>query len=141
LTFIDVIGTMGAMPKPLPLLDPVSTAATGCAPLSHAPLSVDDARQLAARLKALADPARLRLLSLLLASVGQEACTCNLTEPLGLSQPTVSHHLKKLAEAGLVTGERRGVWTYYRVVPDALSALAQVLLTPHATLVAPKRQC
>ena len=121
------------MPKPLPLLDPVNTAATCCVPLSQAPLSATDARQLATRLKALADPARLRLLSLLLASDGQQACTCELTEPLGLSQPTVSHHLKKLAEAGLVTGERRGVWTYYRVVPDALRALAQVLLaTPVA---------
>ena len=95
-------------------------------------MSAQDAQQLATRLKALADPARLRLLSILLASDDQEACTCELTEPLGLSQPTVSHHLKKLAEAGLITGERRGVWTYYRVVPDALSALAQVLLTPQA---------
>lgn len=120
------------MPKPLPLLDPVSTAATCCAPLAEAPLSAGDAQQLATRLKALADPARIRLVSILLASDGQEACTCELTEPLGLSQPTVSHHLKKLAEAGLITGERRGVWTYYRVVPDALSALAQVLLTPQA---------
>jgi ArsR family transcriptional regulator, arsenate/arsenite/antimonite-responsive transcriptional repressor len=120
------------MPKPLPLLDPVATAATCCSPLSQAPLSAGDAQQLATRLKALADPARLRLLSLLLAGDGQEACTCELTGPLGLSQPTVSHHLKKLSEAGLITGDRRGVWTYYRVVPDALSALAQVLLTPQA---------
>lgn len=120
------------MPKPLPLLDPITTASTCCAPLSQAPLSSGDAQQLASRLKALADPARLRLVSILLASEGQRACTCELTEPLGLSQPTVSHHLKKLAEAGLVTGERRGVWTYYRVVPDALSALAEVLLTPQA---------
>lgn len=120
------------MPKPLPLLDPVNTAATCCAPLAQAPLSVGDAQQLATRLKALADPARLRLVSLLLASEGQEACTCELTGPLGLSQPTVSHHLKKLADSGLITGDRRGVWTYYRVVPDALSALAQVLLAPQA---------
>jgi ArsR family transcriptional regulator len=120
------------MPKPLPLLDPVSTDSTCCAPLAQAPLSAGDAQQLAARLKALADPARLRLVSILLASDGQQACTCDLTEPLGLSQPTVSHHLKKLAEAGLITGERRGVWTHYRVVPDALSALAQVLLIPQA---------
>ena len=123
---------MVGMPKPLPLLDPVNTAAACCAPLSQAPLSAIDAQQIATRLKALADPARLRLLSLLLASDGQEACTCELTEPLRLSQPTVSHHLKKLAEAGIITGERRGVWTYYSVVPDALSALAQVLLTPQA---------
>ncbi len=118
------------MPKPLPLLDPVNTAATCCAPLAQAPLSAIEAKQLATRLKALADPARLRLVSILLATEGQESCTCDLTEPLGLSQPTVSHHLRKLAEAGLIAGERRGVWTYYRVVPDALSALAQVLLTP-----------
>ena len=132
MTSIDFTARMAGMPKPLPLLDPVSTATTCCAPLAQAPLSAGDALQLATRLKALADPARLRLLSLLLAGDGQEACTCELTEPLGLSQPTVSHHLKKLAEAGLITGDRRGVWTYYRVVPDALSALAQVLLTPQA---------
>jgi ArsR family transcriptional regulator len=132
LTSVDFTGTMVGMPKPLPLLDPVSTASACCAPLAQAPLSAGDALQLATRLKALADPARIRLVSILLASDGQEACTCELTGPLGLSQPTVSHHLKKLAEAGLVTGERRGVWTYYRVVPNALSALAQVLLTPQA---------
>lgn len=118
------------MPKPLPLLDPIVDAAGCCAPLSQAPLSSGDAQLLATRLKALAEPARLRLVSLLLAGANQEACTCELTEPLGLSQPTVSHHLKKLAAAGIVVGERRGVWTYYRVVPGALSALADVLLTP-----------
>lgn len=90
-------------------------------------MPADEAVELASRLKALADPGRLRLVSLLLASEGQEACTCDLTEPLGLSQPTVSHHLKKLAEAGIVTGERRGVWTYYRVETDALASLATVL--------------
>ena len=121
---------MVCVPKPLPLLDPVRTAVTCCVPLAQAPLAADEAQQLATRLKALADPARLRLLSMLLASDGKQGCTCELTEPLGLSQPTVSHHLKKLAEAGLIIGERRGVWTYYRVVPDALSALAQVLVTP-----------
>lgn len=126
-------GTMVPMPKPLPVLDPMPTAAACCAPLATEPLSVEDAQQLATRLKALADPGRLRLVSLLLAAQAQEACTCDLTEPLGLSQPTVSHHLKKLAEAGIVVGERRGVWTYYRVDPNALSALAQILLSPSAT--------
>ena len=116
------------MPKPLVVLQPDATAC--CAPLSDAALSADDAEVLATRLKALADPARLRLISLLLASPGQEACTCELIDPLMLSQPTVSHHLKKLAQAGIVVGERRGVWTYYRVVPEALQALAEVLLTP-----------
>lgn len=117
----------GSMPRPLPLLDPVPTADTCCAPLADAPLSADEAVELASRLKALADPGRLRLVSLLLASADQEACTCDLTEPLGLSQPTVSHHLKKLAEAGIVTGERRGVWTYYRVQPAALASIAALL--------------
>ena len=98
-----------------------------CAPLAQAPLSPGEAQDLARRLKILADPARLRLLPLLMASPDEEACTCDLTEPLGLSQPTVSHHLKKLAEAGLVTGDRRGGWTYYRVNPDELAAAARVL--------------
>jgi ArsR family transcriptional regulator len=108
----------------LPVLDP---AVACCTPLAEAPLSRSEATDMARRLKALADPARLRLLSILLAAPGGEACTCDLTEPLGLSQPTVSHHLKKLAESGLVTGERRGVWTYYRVDRDALSAAARML--------------
>jgi ArsR family transcriptional regulator len=99
-----------------------------CAPLASAPLSADDAKTLAGQLKAIADPARLRLLSLMMANEDLEACTCDLTEALGLSQPTVSHHLKKLSEAGLVFAQRRqGPWTYYRVVPDALRALANVI--------------
>jgi ArsR family transcriptional regulator len=114
------------MPK-LPVVDVVPTAQVCCAPLSASPLSVDDAAELSMRLKALADPARLRLVSLLLASKTGELCTCDVTEPLGLSQPTVSHHFKKLALAGLVTGERRGTWTYYRVVPEALAGLAAVI--------------
>jgi ArsR family transcriptional regulator len=118
------------MPKPLPLLDPETTGATCCAPLAEARLSAEEAQELARRLKALADPARLQLVSMLMASDGQEACTCDLTEPLGLSQPTVSHHLKKLTDAGIVVRERRGVWTYYRVVPDALRALGTVLMAP-----------
>jgi ArsR family transcriptional regulator len=109
------------------VLEPVPSADACCAPLARSPLSAEEAQQLAIRLKAVADPARLRLVSLLLAGEGQEACTCDLTEPLGLSQPTVSHHLKKLTEAGIVTGERRGVWTYYRVVPAALRGIADVL--------------
>ena len=115
------------MPKPLPLLPPLSAVELCCAPLGQEPLSVEQAQELAGRLKALADPARLRLLSLVLASPDGEACTCDLIEPVGLSQPTVSHHLKKLAEAGLVVAERRGGWTYYRVVPHALTALADLI--------------
>jgi ArsR family transcriptional regulator len=121
------------VPKLLPLIEPVPTAAACCAPLADAALTASEATELANRMKALADPARLRLLSILLANEEQRACTCDLTEPLGLSQPTVTHHLRKLLEAGLVTSERRGVWTYYSVVPDALGALAAVL-TPAADL-------
>jgi ArsR family transcriptional regulator len=109
----------------LTVLEP---AVACCAPLTEAPLTQGEAVDLSRRLKALADPGRLRLLSILLTVPGGEACTCDLTEPLGLSQPTVTHHLKKLAEAGLVTGERRGVWTYYRVNRDALEAAGRVLM-------------
>ena len=115
------------MPKPLPVIDSLPAGAC-CTPLTEAPLSGDQAEQLAARLKALADPTRLRLLSILLASPGLEACTCDLTEPLGLSQPTVTHHLRKLTAAGLTVPERRvGNFTYYRVVPDALAEVAGLL--------------
>jgi ArsR family transcriptional regulator len=115
------------MPKPLPVIDLAPPAAACCAPLAASPLSTEDAERLATQLKALADPARLRLVSMLLASEEGEACTCDVTEPLGLSQPTVTHHFRKLAEAGIVAGERRGTWTYYKVVPEALTAIARVL--------------
>jgi len=106
------------------------TATPCCAPLAQGALDQAEAEDLAGRLKALADPARLRLLSMLLAAQGQEACTCDLVEPLGLSQPTVSHHLRVLAEAGIVESEKRGRWTWYRVQPLALAALRDVL-APH----------
>src|SRR5215212_3562683 len=115
---------MDAMPKLLPTIQ----ALTGCcAPLAEAPLSEDDAAVLASRLKAVAEPARLRLVSLVLASPGQEACICDLTAPLGLSQPTVSHHMKVLVDAGLLTREKRGRWAYFRAVPSAFESLAQAL--------------
>ncbi len=110
------------MTTTLPLVQPAC-----CAPLTRARLSADEAVVLAARLKALADPARLRLVSLLSASPDGEACVCDLTEPLGLSQPTVSHHLKVLHQAGLLTREKRSTWAFYAVVPEALAALAEVL--------------
>ncbi len=102
-------------------------AAACCAPLVREPLSAAGAEQLAGALKALADPARLRLLSMIAAHEGGEACVCDLTEPLGLAQPTVSHHLKVLHDAGLVTRDKRGVWAYYRLVPGALTGLAALL--------------
>ena len=106
----------------------VASIATGsCPPLSSGPLNQDDARRLATALKTIADPARLQLLSLIQAQPDGEACVCHLTEPLALSQPTVSHHLKVLRDAGLVERERRGSWAYYRVIPEPLAALRELL--------------
>jgi ArsR family transcriptional regulator len=105
----------------------LATAAPVCPPLLQGPLDQDVADQLAKALKTIADPARLRLLSLIQAQPDGEACVCHLTEPLGLSQPTVSHHLKVLRLAGLVERERRGSWAYYRVVPEALGTLRDIL--------------
>ncbi len=101
-----------------------------CSPLLAGPLSQKEAERLAAALKALADPARLRLVSHLATSPEAEACVCELTAPLGLTQPTVSHHLKILYEAGLLDRERRGSWVYYRLLPDRLDALYRLLGEP-----------
>ncbi len=105
----------------------ITTIAASCPPLSQGPLDRDEAERLAVALKAIADPARLRLLSLIQAQPEGEACVCHLTVPLGLSQPTVSHHLKVLLQAGLVERDQRGSWAYYRVTPDPLAALRDVL--------------
>ncbi|MCK9929051.1 metalloregulator ArsR/SmtB family transcription factor [Frankia sp. Mgl5] len=106
------------------------TIAACCTPLARAPLSAEEADKLVAVLKAIAVPARLRLLSMIYARDGGEACVCELTEPLGLTQPTISHHLKVLVDAGLITRDKRGVWAYYRAVPEALAALATVFSPP-----------
>ena len=108
-------------------LDITDVTATCGAPHVKEPLDREDAEALATTLKALADPARLRLLSLVASSRGHEACVCDLTEPVGLSQPTVSHHLKVLTEAGFLTRTKRGTWAYYRLRPDALERVAQLL--------------
>ena len=105
---------------------PIEQVTACCAPLATAPLSEDDAARLAGVLKVVADPTRLRLLSLIASNPEGEVCVCDLTAPLGLSQPTISHHLKVMAGAGLVEREKRGVWAYYRPVPDALENLAQI---------------
>src|SRR5262249_57190281 len=91
-----------------------------CPTIRETPLSEADAAALARAFAALADPARLRVLSLLAAADAGEVCACDLVEPVGRSQPTVSHHLKVLSEAGLVVGEKRGRWVWYRTVPDRL---------------------
>ena len=96
-----------------------------CAPVLETPLLEDEANLLAGWFKVLADPARLRLLSLVAAQ--DETCACDLVEPLGVSQPTVSHHLKVLFDAGLVDREKRGRWVFYRPVPESLAVLSNVL--------------
>ena len=96
-----------------------------CAPLTEAPLSSDDADELAPVLAALGDPTRLRLFSLIAAQ--GEVCSCNLEEPLARSQPTISHHTRVLAEAGLIAGERRGKWMWWTIVPGRLAAVRKVL--------------
>jgi ArsR family transcriptional regulator len=107
--------------KPIAMVDD----ATCCPSVLAAPLDLPDAESLAAGFAALADPVRLRLLSMI-ASV-DEACSCDLLEPLGKAQPTVSHHTKTLADAGLIVGEKRGRWVYWRVVPARIEALRQAL--------------
>lgn len=104
--------------------DAAAGAADCCAPAAREAIGADEAERLARLLKAVADPARLRLVSLVAAHDDMEACVCDLTEPLGLSQPTVSHHLKVLVDAGILTRDKRGTWAYYRLVPGALGTLA-----------------
>src|SRR5437667_1686973 len=107
-----------------------------CAPLLRSRLGRDDAEELATAFKAIADPGRLRLLSFIAGQPGAEACVCHLVGPLGLAQPTVSHHLKVLTEAGLLARERRGTWMFYRLVPERVEALRQALALPSEKPVA-----
>src|SRR5918992_5176028 len=109
-------------------MKPITVLAECCGPqLARSPLSRLAAERLAEALKVLADPARLQLLSLISARPNREACVCHLTAPLGLSQPTVSHHLKVLLQAGLVEREQRGSWAYFRVREEPLAALRALL--------------
>lgn len=106
----------------------VETAGPVCCPAGLTePLDRAMAEDLARLLKAVADPTRLQLLALLRSAPDGEACVCDLTEPVGLSQPTVSHHLKTLVDAGILTKQKRGYWTWYAVVPERLAELAAVL--------------
>jgi len=108
---------------------PVRDLQECCAPITRETVSIEHAASLAASLKALADPARLRILSIVAASDEQETCVCNFTEPLDLSQPTVSHHLKVLVDAGFLEREKRGTWAYYRIVPGSLDTVAGLIAT------------
>jgi ArsR family transcriptional regulator len=107
-----------------------STATACCPPVLDGRLEPAQADEMAAIFRALGDPGRLRLLSFLAAQPGGEACVCNLTEPLGLSQPTVSHHLKVLTDAQLLERERRGTWMYYRLRLGRLEELCGALMPP-----------
>ncbi len=109
-------------------LEPVEAAGdvVCCPPVVRAELSAQHAERYAAMFKALGDPVRLRLFSKVASHEGGEACVCDISD-VGVSQPTVSHHLKKLKEAGLLTSERRGTWVYYKVAPQAMFALAGIL--------------
>ncbi len=112
-------------------VQPPGSTGAPCASLLKEPITAVQAADLAQLLKALADPTRLRLVSMVAAHEDGEACVCELAEPLGLTQPTISHHLKVLIDAGILTRDKRGVWAYYALVPGALDALAAVLTTHH----------
>jgi len=112
------------MSSTLPLLD---VAEACCSSVTGGELADGEAEQLARMFKALGDPTRVRLLSLIAAQPDHEACICNLVEPIGLSQPTVSHHMKQLVDAGIVVREQRGRWAFYRVVEETLTALSSAL--------------
>jgi ArsR family transcriptional regulator len=114
------------MSKSLTVLSPAETVAC-CSPLSREPLTRAQAEQIAPLLKALADPVRLRLMSIVASHEGGEACVCDLTDAFDLSQPTISHHLKVLHEAGLLDRDKRGVWVYYRARTVALSDLGALI--------------
>ena len=114
---------------------PVLAEPTCCAPISEAPIAPADAADLAGAFKALGDPVRLQLMSMIASHAGGEVCVCDLTPAFGLSGPTISHHLRVLREAGLVDSDRRGTWIYYRPVRARLIALSQLLDTPELTAV------
>ncbi|WP_375502127.1 ArsR/SmtB family transcription factor [uncultured Jatrophihabitans sp.] len=110
-----------------PVIDDLATC---CSPVTGGVMDLEAAERLARIFKALGDPTRVRLLSLIAAHSDGEACVCDLTDPVGLTQPTVSHHLKQLVDAGLITRDQRGRWSYYRVVQPALDAVADSLRRP-----------
>jgi ArsR family transcriptional regulator len=115
--------------KFLPVLDATDGGAC-CPPLASEPLSAAGAEELASLFKAVADPVRLRLLSLIACHPGGESCVCDLTPEFNMTAPSVSYHLKILREAGLISSERRGTWVYYRVMPEVMARMSAVLEPP-----------
>jgi ArsR family transcriptional regulator, arsenate/arsenite/antimonite-responsive transcriptional repressor len=120
------------MSNSLVMLDPVDAVAC-CPPLTAQALTQEQAEQIAPLMKALADPVRLRLMSLVASQPGGEACVCDLNDAFDLSQPTISHHLKVLRDAGLLDREKRGVWAYYRLNPEALASVAALVASTPTT--------
>jgi ArsR family transcriptional regulator, arsenate/arsenite/antimonite-responsive transcriptional repressor len=120
------------MPANLLNLTPTQAVAC-CSPLAREPMSEEHAAQVAPLLKALADPVRLRLMSMVLSHEGAEACVCDLNDAFDLSQPTISHHLKVLHDAGLLGREKRGVWVYYQARPEAMQAVMRLFATAGTT--------
>lgn len=123
--FVNVWHTRGMTASALP-----ADLADCRSPVTGGVIGVAEAERLARIFKALGDPTRVRLLSLIAAHQGGEACICDLTDPVGLTQPTVSHHMRQLVEAGLLSREQRGKWAYYRVIDTALAGLADALRAP-----------
>ena len=119
------------MSKQLTVVD-TSSAAACCPPITQSALDAPAATELAAQFKALGDPVRLRLMSMIASAEGGEICVCDLTPTFDVSGPTISHHLKVLREAGLIDGQRRGTWVYYRPMKDNLGRLAALLESPAA---------
>ncbi|MGW7537557.1 ArsR/SmtB family transcription factor [Amycolatopsis sp. NPDC054798] len=115
---------------------PLAAMEACCSPLAREPLTEEQATDLSKLFKAMSDPVRLRLLSLIASHAGGEACVCDLTDAFDLTGPTISHHLKVLRESGLITGERRGTWVYYRVHPEVLARLSAVLVPGGAEALA-----
>ncbi len=123
--YVNISGTIGCMPKTLPMVD--ISAPVCCAPVAAGPMSNADALQVALRLKALADPARVKIMSCLFSSSAGEENSGELAAALGLTESTVSHHLTQLRRAGLVDSDRRGMNVYHRPHRDAVAALCAVL--------------
>jgi ArsR family transcriptional regulator, arsenate/arsenite/antimonite-responsive transcriptional repressor len=115
------------MSKQLRVLESPTQAVACCTPMSQAPLDAGDATDLAGAFKALGDPIRLQLMSMIASAPGGEVCVCDLTPAFDVSGPTISHHLRVLREAGLIDGDRRGTWVYYRPIRDRLTALSSLL--------------
>jgi ArsR family transcriptional regulator len=130
--YLSMYAMMASVPTVMPTRTELPLLTECCSPVVRDVIQPAEAETLAGVFKALADPSRLRLISLVAAHEDAEACVCELTDPVGLSQPTVSHHLRILVDAGILTREQRGRWAYYRLVPDTLNALSALIASPSA---------